>query len=318
MRRIYITTGDSDGIGLEVAAKALFKLGPQPQLQFVVFRSSYKSSKWTKLLDQKFKRSTFSQLNQIGKKFNSINSNTLIDICSSAEAPFWFKECVHECMENPEDALVTGPISKPLFINSGLKVMGHTGLLKRITKNKDLFMAFKGSCFNVLLVTDHIPLKKVADRLNFELLHKSFLAAKAFRSQLLPPHNKKPIAILGLNPHASDSGLIGNEEFDLIKPFVKKQQSSRQSLVGPLVPDAAFMKENWSKYSLFVCLYHDQGLIPFKIIHGQETGIHITLGLPFTRVSVDHGTAKDIFNKNIANSSSMLEAIKYAINTIKR
>ena len=82
---------------------------------------------------------------------------------------------------------------------------------------------------------------------------------------------------------------------------------------GPLVPDAAFLKKNWSKYSLFVCLYHDQGLIPFKMHHGQDSGVHLTLGLPFIRTSVDHGTAVDLFNKNLANYASMLEAIKLNI-----
>ena len=108
---------------------------------------------------------------------------------------------------------------------------------------------------------------------------------------------------MGLNPHAGEKGIIGNCEADLFRKLPS-------AFSGPLVPDAAFLKKNWKTYSLYLCLYHDQGLIPFKLVHGQDSGVHITLGLPFLRTSVDHGTAEDIFNKNVANHASMLEAIQ--------
>ena len=120
----------------------------------------------------------------------------------------------------------------------------------------------------------------------------------------------KKIAVLGLNPHAGEGGLIGNLEKTLFARLPK-------GVVGPLVPDAAFLKKNWPLYSIFVCLYHDQGLIPFKMQHGQDSGAHLTLGLAFVRTSVDHGTAVDIFNKNVANPNSMLEAIKLNIQLIE-
>ncbi|MCB0391726.1 MAG: 4-hydroxythreonine-4-phosphate dehydrogenase PdxA [Bdellovibrionales bacterium] len=307
MKRIYITTGDPDGIGLEVTAKALFKIGPQKEVQFVIFRSSYKAKKWIELIEKKFKR----------KEVNKFNSNlttcssTLIDVNSSEPAPLWFKQSIKLCLKNPHHKIVTGPLSKASFYEANLKVMGHTGLLKSVTKKKNLFMAFKGQYFNVLLATDHVPLSIVSKKLSLEHLKKAVDAAKVFKASLSQKLAHKPIAFVGLNPHAGDRGLIGKEELLKLTPFLEK--FDKKEIIGPLVPDAAFLKENWNKYSLYICLYHDQGLIPFKAIHGQDSGAHITIGLPFTRVSVDHGTAKDIFNKNKANPSSMIEAIEYAL-----
>ena len=312
MRRIYITTGDPDGIGMEVAAKALQQIGPKSGVQFVLFRSSFRNKQWLSLIDSRFKRFTLTDLNYLNSKTSHSYQN-LIDICSTEKAPVWFQQSINACIKNNHDCIVTGPISKPLFIASGLDVMGHTGLLKKASKKKNLFMAFKGAHFNVLLVTDHIPLNQVPVRIDLRTLKEAYDAGLEFRSNFKSKQKLKPIAILGINPHAGDSNLIGSEERKLIDPFVKKLKAVGHSVVGPLVPDAAFLAENWKKFSLFICMYHDQGLIPFKAVHGQESGIQITLGLPFMRVSVDHGTAKDIFNKNKANPNSMKEAIKYAI-----
>jgi 4-hydroxy-L-threonine phosphate dehydrogenase PdxA len=120
--------------------------------------------------------------------------------------------------------------------------------------------------------------------------------------------------VLGLNPHSGESGLIGKEEKSILIPTLRTIKDG--SVVGPLVPDAAFRKENFSKFSVFVALYHDQGLIPFKLVHGGN-GAHVTLGLPFVRTSVDHGTAKDIFGKNVAESTSMEHAIRLAAEMVQ-
>jgi 4-hydroxythreonine-4-phosphate dehydrogenase len=132
----------------------------------------------------------------------------------------------------------------------------------------------------------------------------------------------KPVAVLGLNPHAGDSGLIGDEEDLVIRPAIAALSNPTKSespeparavaIEGPLVPDAAFTQTNWSRYSLFLAQYHDQGLIPFKTIHGQS-GVHVTWGLPFIRTSVDHGTAFDIAGEDKADPASMRLAIEWAI-----
>ncbi|MES2962733.1 MAG: 4-hydroxythreonine-4-phosphate dehydrogenase PdxA, partial [Bdellovibrionota bacterium] len=116
-----------------------------------------------------------------------------------------------------------------------------------------------------------------------------------------------------LNPHAGEEGLIGESELDVHAKALAFAAEKKIAVEGPLVPDAAFFEKNWKRYSVFVANYHDQGLIPFKMIHGQESGIHVTMGLPFVRTSVDHGTAKDIFGKDKADPRSMYQALEWAI-----
>jgi 4-hydroxy-L-threonine phosphate dehydrogenase PdxA len=133
-----------------------------------------------------------------------------------------------------------------------------------------------------------------------------------FSKNFLRGGDRKPIGILGLNPHAGDSGLIGQEEKLVIQPAVEKLKKNGFLVEGPLSPDAAFFPPSWKRYCFYVATYHDQGLIPFKLAH-QHSGAHLTLGLPIWRTSVDHGTAKDIYGKNLANPQSMVDAIKWSI-----
>jgi 4-hydroxythreonine-4-phosphate dehydrogenase len=126
---------------------------------------------------------------------------------------------------------------------------------------------------------------------------------------------RRPMALVGVNPHAGENGLIGKEEIWMAKLI--RQSQSRHPIEGPLVPDSAFLPKNWGRYSLYVVPYHDQGLIPFKMIHGFDSGVHLTLGLPFVRTSVDHGTAKELFAKDKARFGSMQDALLTAIRLIK-
>ncbi len=316
MKKIFLTSGDIDGIGLEVTAKALASVGPQRGIQFILFRSNFKAKRWLKIIDTVFDRVTINSLNENNDK--KLSYLKLIDICSEEAPPFWFKEALLFCLHSPTSSIVTGPISKPLFLSSNLNVIGHTGLLKKLCKTDELYMAFLGSKFNVLLATDHIPLQKVANKLKSLNFSNLILLASSLRASLTPGVSNKPIGFVGLNPHAGDDELIGSNETQLLEPLIKKFNTIKTPIRGPLVPDAAFLPSSWKKYSLFVCMYHDQGLIPFKTVHGQDSGIHITLGLPFVRASVDHGTAKDLFNKNKANPASMIEAIKYTVRATTR
>ena len=165
-------------------------------------------------------------------------------------------------------------------------------------------MGFVGKDFHVLLATDHIPISSV-QRVLEQKKHLSAVAngcrefSKLFKS-------KGDICVLGLNPHAGEKGILGSFE----KKFYSKK---RKGFTVPLSPDAAFLKTNWKKFKFYLAQYHDQGLIPFKMHHGQDNGVHITIGLPFLRTSVDHGTAKEIYNKNRANPASMIQAIQLNI-----
>jgi 4-hydroxy-L-threonine phosphate dehydrogenase PdxA len=310
---IAITTGDPDGIGFEVTAKALHQIGPQKNFIFFLFRDSLQEKKqprYFKLIDSKFTRLTFNTTKSavafysLLKHTNSLDRNFIFDLELTATAADWVIEATTLCQEKYLNSLVTAPISKTLIMDAGYKFVGHTGIFRHFFPQSPMFMGFVGKYFNVVLATDHVALKDVEKTLTSKKLKDSYAAANALKKLL---GLKKPLAILGLNPHAGEKGVVGSFE-----------QKNKSFFKSALSPDAAFFKENWNNYSIFLSLYHDQGLIPFKMIHGQDSGVHITLGLPFLRTSVDHGTAKDIYNKNMANANSMQEAIELNLKLLKK
>lgn len=312
--RIAITTGDTDGVGVEVAAKALAKIGSKEDITFYLWRPPRCSPKYLHMIDRRFKRVTVNSWPE-ALKVPIESRRQLVDISSHLPPPVWVETSAQAAHFGHIDAISTGPLSKTAIASAGLSDMGHTGILKRVSRSKELFMGFIGDRFNVVLATGHIPISQVSEKLTASRLKAAIEAADQLRLILDRKVQNRPMALLGLNPHAGEEGLIGATESEIHSTALADAKSSKPQvkIEGPLVPDAAFFKENWKKYSVFVANYHDQGLIPFKMIHGQESGIHITLGLPFIRTSVDHGTAKDIFGTGRADPSSMRLAIEYAI-----
>lgn len=297
-KKFHITTGDVDGIGLEVTLKSLLKIinkTPKAQYDIWIHKSQEQIVtdfvKKNKLLMKKISFST---------DYNSVlNSKKFNFILNKKPAPaHWFVEASKICLKN-NHSVITAPLSKTQINLEGFKEIGHTELLKTICKKKDLKMAFSGKHFSIILYTDHIPIHEVkVDTKDF----KTFISL-ALEFHKTMKNSKSDFFVLGLNPHAGDSGLIGSEDkkiLSLVKNFGIKQ----------LLPaDSAFVDfMNFKNNPTFVSMYHDQGLIPFKMAHGFS-GFHFTLGLPFVRTSVDHGTAKNIFGKNTANPKSMTDAL---------
>ncbi len=313
--KIALTTGDPDGIGSEITAKALSKIKPQKQACFYMFRSPSCPAQHLDIVDTQFKRITVSSWQEALTV--SPNHKVVIDIKSTLPSPVWVDLCARACNHGHLDGLATAPLSKIAIKNAGFSCIGHTEILQRATASKTLFMAFVGNKFSTLLATGHIPLNRVSENLDLNILTEAIQAANKLKD-LLGKDSDLPIALVGLNPHAGEETLIGSEEKNLFASAISCARKNDISIDGPLVPDAAFFPENWKKYSIYISPYHDQGLIPFKMIHGQNSGVHITMGLPFIRTSVDHGTAKDIFNTNSANPNSMIEAIEWAINLTKK
>lgn len=316
---IAITTGDPDGVGVEVAAKSLYELGPQNGTIFFLFRDQSqekRQSRYFKLIDQKFARLTFTNV-QAALTFydlltttGSLDEKFIIDLALEDSAADWVIMCTRLCHNGHLDSLVTGPLSKTLIKESGYSYVGHTGIFRHYYPKSKFFMAFKGNHFNVVLMTDHIALKDVEKSVDNPADLKLFFdACLNFQKKL---SSKKKLVLLGLNPHAGEKGIIGSFEQKMQNSTWFKKSYSKK-LTGPISADGAFLKKNWSSFSTYMALYHDQGLVPFKTIHGQDSGVHITLGLPFVRTSVDHGTAKELFNKNRAVHLSMRDAILYNI-----
>jgi 4-hydroxythreonine-4-phosphate dehydrogenase len=309
--KIVITTGDVDGIGLEITAKALTKIGPKSGVNFLLWRSAKASQKYLRRLDSSFRRVTVQTWPE-ALAVSLDSQKVLVDINSNRPPASWVEESALAGLYGHVDALATAPLSKVSIIQAGHKDLGHTEILKRIAKSKPLYMSFVGEKFSVLLATGHMGLSSVSAQLTEEQLEGAIRNSFALREWLPSKKCTKPVAVVGLNPHAGEGGLIGQEEQSVFLPLLNRLKKEGLALEGPLVPDVAFQEQNWKKYSIYVSPFHDQGLIPFKMIHGLA-GVHITMGLPFVRTSVDHGTAKDIFGKDRANAESMIQALKWAI-----
>lgn len=305
--RILITTGDPDGIGWEVTAKALDNIGPVSQVQFVFFRNARHLLRRPGV-SKKFRHKMVTTLAEA--QAAPLDSRTLIEIRNGDAAAIWVEQAAKACLNRDFQALVTAPLSKTSIIEAGFRDIGHTEILARISGHNNLFMGFVGRHFNVVLVTGHTPLASVPQELSSNKMRLAIAAANELRNGLVSKRRQLPIGLLGVNPHSGEGGLLGVEE-KWFRRFIG------HDVKGPLVPDSAFLRKNWKLYSVFLCPYHDQGLIPFKLIHGFDSGVHLTLGLPFVRTSVDHGTAKDIFGKNVADFGSMRDAIKMAIRLAK-
>lgn len=312
LKKILITTGDSDGIGLQVACLALEKIGPKAGSNFYIFRDKKNASRFLKKLDRSFQRITVASLKEALQSVPK-NSKTIFDIASADLPPFWVEQAAKACLHQQATALVTGPLSKTLIQQAGLTDIGHTDILKRLSGASNLQMAFIGSQFSSILATGHVPLAKASAALTSEVLELTCRNALNLRMLLTPKKQRLPIAVLGLNPHAGDNGLIGTEELDIFAPTLAKLKKAGVSVEGPFSSDGFFQAAQYQKYSVVVAAYHDQGLISFKAIHQHEGSVHMTMGLPFLRLSVDHGTAKDIAGSSRVDFSSMEHALRKAL-----
>jgi len=303
--RLGITTGDSKGVGYQVALKSLNKLGPQKHFQFLVW-TAFKAPT---LKIPSFKTKVFKTAKEALK--DPFKEQVLLQIKSKKGAGDWVEEAAYFCLNKILSALITGPVSKATMKKNKHRKISQTPLLKKISGAKNVFMVFRGQFFNVILLTDHCPLKKI--HIESQTLIALLKSALDLRSYLKPTEQKKPLGLLGLNPHSGENGLIGTEEKQILIPILKNH--FKKEVKGPLVPDTAFLKKEWERYSFYVALYHDQGLIPFKTIH-QQRGYALSLGLPFLRLGVDHGLGLGLSTKDIC-FQSFFSAIKEALKIIK-
>ena len=208
------------------------------------------------------------------------------------------------------DAIVTGPISKSALNNAGFMFPGHTEMLAHLTAAPEHAMMLAGPKLKVTLVTIHSALRDVPNLLTTtKIEHLITLTDTSLRRDFGKRSPK--IAVAGLNPHAGEDGLFGDEETRFIAPAIESCQNKQINVTGPYPPDTVFYKAAAGQFDAVVCMYHDQGLIPFKLLHFDD-GVNVTLGLPIVRTSVDHGTAYDIAGKGKASASSLKSAVELA------
>lgn len=207
-------------------------------------------------------------------------------------------------------AIVTCPINKKIMRIAGFDYNGHTELIAERTGTEDFVMMMAGNRLKISLVTIHMPLRNVSGAISIENI---FTTIKITGEALIKRFGieSPKIAVAGLNPHAGESGIFGNEENNIIIPAVEKSAKEGFNVSGPFPPDTIFYQALNGTYDAVVCMYHDQGLIPFKMVHFTD-GVNTTLGIPIVRTSVDHGTAYDIAGKGKADPGSLIAAIKMA------
>jgi 4-hydroxythreonine-4-phosphate dehydrogenase len=208
------------------------------------------------------------------------------------------------------DAIATAPVSKLAFARAGLPWKGHTDLLAHLTGSRRVAMMFWSTPLKVILATVHIPLADVPRVLTRSLLDDTIdLAAQELPRFGIP---RPRLALAGLNPHAGEEGVLGDEEQRVLGPAVEAARSRGINLAGPFPGDTIFLRASRGEFDAVIACYHDQGLIPVKLLAFSHS-VNVTLGLPIVRTSVDHGTAFDIAGKNVADPTSMIEATLLAV-----
>ncbi len=232
---------------------------------------------------------------------------------SGAAAFQCLRKAVELTKKNEIDTIVTAPLNKEAMHLAGHKFPGHTEILASLTRTKDYAMLLYDKKLSVIHVSTHVSLLQAITSLKKRRIEKVIELANDTMKSLCD--NIPRIAVAGLNPHAGENGLFGNEEIKEIIPAVRNMKGKGINVEGPLPPDTVFMQAANGKYDIVVAMYHDQGHIPLKLI-GFNSGVNVTVGLPFIRTSVDHGTAFDIAWQGIASENSMLEAIKLAIKLV--
>jgi 4-hydroxythreonine-4-phosphate dehydrogenase len=206
--------------------------------------------------------------------------------------------------------ITTCPISKASLNEAGYHFPGHTEMLASLTGSNNYAMMMAGSKLKVTLVTIHCPLRDVSEALTEDSVFN--MISITHRALMVDFGIKNPsIGVAGFNPHGGENRLFGSEEEEVIGPAVKRARKENINVSGPYPPDTVFFKAASGAFDAVVCMYHDQGLIPFKLLHFED-GVNVTLGLSIVRTSVDHGTAYDIAGKGLASHQSLREAVNMA------
>ncbi len=309
--RIAVTLGDPNGIGPEVALKCLAEPSVQAQCDAVLVgdRAVLELHAHRLGLD-----ALPVPLHQVAAdegyavRFGEVSAQAgALSMRSIARA-------VELCLSGEVDAMATAPISKEAIGLAGYDEPGHTEYLARLTGTSDYLMTMVAGPLRVGVVTGHMPLKDVASRITRVAVARCLVRLSESLQRDFGIAEPR-IAVLGLNPHAGDGGVLGSEEIEIIEPAMRETLGSQG--FGPFPADGFFAERQWEEYDAVLAMYHDQGLIPFKTL-AFDTGVNFTAGLPIIRTSPDHGTAFGIAGKGIARAESMRNAIEVALDVARQ
>jgi 4-hydroxythreonine-4-phosphate dehydrogenase len=321
---IGFTCGDINGIGTELIIKTLSDIRILEICTPVIFGGNKVINFYRKSVpDIVFNFMNIRELNRVNHKqvnvFNCWEEEVAITpgVMNETGGRYAIKSltaAVQALKEGKIHGLVTAPIHKKNIQGTEFTHTGHTPYLKEFFGAKEVLMLMTADNLKVGLVTEHVAVKDIAQHISRELITSKLLVLHASLQQDFGI-DKPKIAVLGLNPHAGDEGLIGKEEEEIIKPAIKDAKQRNMLVVGPFSADAFFARAQYEKFDAVLAMYHDQGLIPFKSLSIGE-GVNYTAGLSGIRTSPDHGTAFDIAGKGIADESSFREAIYRCVDII--
>jgi len=323
---IGISCGDLNGIGIELIIKTFSDNRILEHCTPVIFASGKAINFYRKSIPEtNFNFQNIKEFSRINPKqvnlFNcleeevQITPGQLTDI-GGKYAVLSLQTAVAALKQKQIDGLVTAPIHKKNIQSAEFNFTGHTPYLKNIFGVNDVVMMLCAGDFRVALVTEHVPVSEIAKHITKEnIISKLKIINQSLQKDF--GIDKPRIAVLGLNPHAGDEGLIGNEEEMIIKPAIKEAKNNNLLVIGPYSADAFFARRSFEKFDAVLAMYHDQGLIPFKTLATGE-GVNYTAGLPSIRTSPDHGVAFDIAGKDKADTSSFLTALFECIDIFNR
>ena len=296
--KVAISVGDLSGVGIEIALRAHEEISQIVEPLYCINKELL--SQAAQLLGWSIPKDLLTW--EVEGSFEITPG--VLSVESGRYSHDSFMQAITLAQEKKVDAIVTMPIHKEAWMMAGLEFKGHTDLLRKHFKKEAIMMLGCEAMF-VALYTEHIPLRQVADSITKEKLLRFLL-------DLHQSIGDKQVAVLGLNPHAGDNGVLGDEE-SIIDEAIEEVNKiiGKKCFIGPIVPDIAFTPNFRKNFHYFVAMYHDQGLAPLKALYFDES-INISLNLPIIRTSVDHGTAFDIAYQGKANTLSYLNAIKSA------
>ena len=325
--KLGITTGDPAGIGPEISLRAVREESLQGLCRPVLFGSweILRSRAADLALPFKFERISIETL--IAEE--TVPAFSIVDIpagdirigfgskTSGGAAARNIIACASACLKGRLDAMVTAPISKKFLQEAGYAFPGHTEFLAHLSGVSEIAMAFLTDRLKVVLATIHISLHDVVHTLTAEHVYRALRIILTEFPRFGLPCGR--IAVAGLNPHAGESGIMGTEEEDIIRPAIDRARGAftEAAIDGPLPADTLFWRAQNGEFDVVLAMYHDQGLAPIKLA-GFGESVNVTLGLPFIRTSVDHGTAFEIAGKLTARHDSMNAAIRWALRLARK
>ncbi|MCG8485064.1 MAG: 4-hydroxythreonine-4-phosphate dehydrogenase PdxA [Clostridia bacterium] len=322
---IGVTMGDCAGIGPEIILKSQKNLALKSR-KIIVIGNVYVMEKVknaigiggihinriSKASEADFSQGVLNVLHLDNIKIHELLPGKVQSMAGNAAYEYLVK-AIELAMNKEIDAIATAPLNKEAMQLAGYQYAGHTEILAAQTNTKDYAMFLYDKQLKVIHVSTHISLKQAIDSLNKDRVAAVIQIANDIMVKI--GYKNPKIAVAGINPHAGEGGLFGDEEIREIIPAIEKMKQKGINVSGPISPDTIFVRAHQGEYDIVVAMYHDQGHIPLKLL-GFHSGVNVTAGLPIIRTSVDHGTAFDMAWKGIANELSMVEAINLAIRLI--